>query len=111
MNNNLEVELDFNFVRFIKFLKQNNVFSVAIAAILSERINEITNSFTNNIVLPIINRDGDGDGKKDISKIEDHQIKCLGITFETGKFLLALIKFIIVTYIIFIVSSIFKNFI
>ncbi|MBA42840.1 MAG: hypothetical protein CMF62_02385 [Magnetococcales bacterium] len=110
MNTDLNIDLDFNFVHFIKFLKQNNVFGAAIAAILSDRINEITNSLTDNILLPIINRDGDGDGESDIKTIEDHKVKCLGITFATGKFLMALIRFIIVTYIIFIVSATFKKF-
>jgi large conductance mechanosensitive channel len=105
----MENNLDFDFMRFIKFLQSNNVFNVAIAAILSDRINEITNAFVNSLVIPIINRDGDNDGEKDIKKIEEHQVKIYGITFETGKFLMALIKFIIVTYIIFILSRILKK--
>ena len=34
----------FNFVTFIKFLKKNNVFSLAVAAILSAHVNKLTES-------------------------------------------------------------------
>jgi large conductance mechanosensitive channel len=101
----------FNYVKFINFLKNNNVFSAVIAAIISERVNEITNSLTNNIILPVINRDGDGDGVSDIKSLEDYKIKCFGITFGVGKFITALIKFIIISYVIFIFISISNKYI
>lgn len=104
-------DIDFNFVRFIKFLRDNNIIAVAIASVLSDRINEVTNSFTSNIVMPIINRDGDNDGKKDITKLETKSIKFYGMNFAVGKFVVALFKFLIVTYIIFLLSNILKKFV
>lgn len=102
-------DIKFNFIRFIKFLKDNNILAVAIAAVLSERINDVTESFVNNLLMPIINRDGDGDGERDIKKLENKSIKFKGIDMKIGKFIISMIKFIFVTYIIFLVSSSFKK--
>ena len=38
------------------------------------------------ILLPIINRDGDGDGKSDISKYENYVFKSVDTTFRVGNF-------------------------
>ena len=108
---NDEFDIAFDFVRFIKFLKENNIISTAIAAVLSDRINEMTNSFINNLIMPILNRDGDNDGEKDIQKLEDKIIYVKGIKFEIGRFVLAVIKFILITYVIFILTRIIKKFI
>lgn len=103
---NDEFDITFDFVRFIKFLKENNIISTAIAAVLSDRINEVTNSLVNNLIMPIINRDGDNDGEKDIKKLEEKVITISGVRFQIGRFIMALIKFILVTYIIFIVTRV-----
>jgi len=95
-------DINFNFVRFIKFLQDNNVVSVIIAAILSDRINEMTNTFFDDIILPIINRDSDGDNISDIKKFEDYSVSVLGAKLNVGKVILAIFKFLIVAYILFI---------
>src|SRR5690606_19318780 len=95
-------DIRFDFVRFIKFLKDNNIIAVAIAAILSDRINNITNSFVDNLIIPFVNIDINKDGEKDIKKIQDIKIKFFGIEIKIGEFTLSLIKFIIVTYVIFL---------
>lgn len=110
MNSTDPYDIKFNFVRFLTFLHDNNIISVAIASILSDRINEITNSFIDHLIMPIINRDADQDGEKDISVIENINVKLLGMNFKPGKFFLAIIKFTIVTYFIFLLSSILKKY-
>lgn len=102
-------DMGFNFIRFLKFIEKNNIAGVAIAAVLSDRINDITNEFVNNLILPILNMDLDGDGEKDVKSLEDFTIKFRGIKFTVGKFLIAVIRFIIVTYIVFIISSILSR--
>lgn len=109
MNSSEEYDISFNFVRFLKFLEEHNIIATAIAAVLSDRINEITNSFVNYLVMPIINRDADNDGKRDIKNLEDRVFAFKGVRIQIGKFLLSIIKFIIITYIIFIISSSFKK--
>jgi large conductance mechanosensitive channel len=105
LSENDNFDIQFNFVRFIKFLQDNNIVAVAIASVLSDRINEVTSSIVSHLIMPIINRDGDKDGTKDIKKLEDKIIKIGGIKFEIGKFIVSVVKFIIVTYIIFILAS------
>lgn len=114
MNNSDSVDdydMGFNFIRFLKFLQNNNILGVAIAAVLSDRINELTTSFVSNLVIPLMERDGDNDGEKDIKKIEDKSIKAFGVEFGIGRFAVAIIKFVIVTYIIFIISVILRKYI
>lgn len=96
---------DFNFMYFLKFLKTNNVFAAAIVAILSDRVLDVTGSFVDDIILPIINVDIDGDGKKDIRQFENKIIKFNGINFKIGKFILSILKFLIVSYILFIITK------
>lgn len=95
---------DFNFVHFAKFLSNNNVLATAIAAVLSERISDITHAVVDNILMAVINRDGDGDGKSDINNLEDKVIVISGMRFGVGKVLISLIKFIVIAYVIFLLS-------
>lgn len=103
-----DYDIKFDFVRFIEFLKDHNVISVIIAAILSDRINEITNILFDQIIMPIINRDADGDGVRDIKKFEEYQLEVHGAKFGIGKITISLLKFFIITYIIFTLSNIMK---
>ncbi len=105
-----EYEFSFNFIHFMKFLKDHNILATAIAAVLSERINEVTNIFVENMIMPIINRDGDKDGTRDIKKLEDTEIKIFGINFKIGKVIFAFLKFIIITYVIFIIAKAIRKF-
>ena len=95
---------DFNFVHFAKFLSNNNVLATAIAAVLSERISDITHTVVDNIFMAIINRDGDGDGKSDIDNLENKVIVISGMRFGVGKVIISLIKFVVIAYIIFLIS-------
>tara|TARA_S200000501_G_C20800802_1_gene733943 strand:- start:420 stop:758 length:339 start_codon:yes stop_codon:yes gene_type:complete len=86
---------------FYRFLKKNDIISLSVAAVFSGHINDIINSIVNNIFLPIINRDGDKDGKKDIKKIEKLSINIYGCNITIGKFIVDLLKFILVTMVIY----------
>ena len=99
-----EIDNFFNYSQFFyKFLKKNDILSLSIAAVFSGHINELINSLVNNLLLPIINRDADGDGKKDIKKIENIEFKFLKIKFTIGKLLVDIIKFILVTVVIYLI--------
>lgn len=106
MNTVDKYDVRFDFVRFIKFLRDNNIASTAIAAVLSDRVNEITNEFFEGFVIPIINRDGDKDGVRDIKKFEEREVEIFGAKFKLGRFILALVKFLVITYLIYIISRI-----
>ena len=101
--------LGFNFMRFINFLDKNNIAATAIAAVLSYRINDFTNVFFDELILPIINRDSNDDGNKDLKKFEEYEIVIFKMKFRVGLIMLAIFKFIIVSYIIFIIFRIFND--
>ena len=91
---------------FLVFVRNNNIMSTIIATVLSTYITEFTTSFTDDIILPIIYRDGDKNGKADIDKLKELKLKVSGITFKIGKFILICIKLIIVLISIFFISKI-----
>lgn len=100
---------EFNFGTFVQFLKTHNVFSTVIAAVLSDRIAELTDIFVNSIIMPIINRDTNRDGVRDVKVLEDKILYIDGAKIEIGKFFVAIIKFIIVTYSIFLIARLVKK--
>ena len=100
--------LFFEFNLFIDFLKENHIIATVIATIISTYITNLSVSFTNDILLPIINRDGDGDGEKDIDKYENYILKIYNINFRVGSFCVEIFKFMIITYLMFIISKLFK---
>ena len=53
MSDLIEQEHNFNFVYFVKFLSDNNVFTIVIASILSEKLSEFITSFIDNIIFHI----------------------------------------------------------
>jgi large-conductance mechanosensitive channel len=86
---------------FYRFLKKNDIISLSVAAVFSGHINDLINSIVNNIFIPIINRDGDKDGKKDIQKIETIKVNLFGCNITIGKLVVDLLKFILVTIVIY----------
>lgn len=94
----------FNYIRFFEFLKQNNILTTAIAAVLSYRINDITNELFDGLVMPIINRDANKDGIPDVKKFEDYEVEAFSVKFKVGKMIMAIVKLLIILYIIYIVA-------
>jgi large conductance mechanosensitive channel len=99
----------FTFLHFVNFLKHNKVFPMAIASILSDRINDLANTFVNYIIMPVINRDGDKDGERDIKQLEYRYITLFGIKFMIGKLFVAMLKFMIISYVVFLMTKIGSN--
>ena len=108
-NDSPEIDNFFNYSQFFyKFLKKNDILSLSIAAVFSGHINELINSIVNNLLIPIINRDADNDGKKDIKKIENIEFKLFKIRFTIGKLFVDILKFVLVTMVIYSIIYKFK---
>lgn len=90
---------------FYTFLKENQIVDTAIATIFSKLITDLSYSFIDNILLPIINIDVNNDGKADINDFKNKIININGINFKLGPFIIELIKFIIIMFILFILSK------
>ena len=81
---------------FFSFLKNNNILPTIIATVMSTYITQLTTSFTDDIIMPIIYRDGNNDGKADINSLEHTIMKVNGIKIKIGKFSVVLIKVTII---------------
>jgi len=86
---------------FRKFLVDNKVKENIVTTVLSFKAQDLIESIITNIILPIIERDADGDGKADIKEFEDYKYNVWGITFKFGSFFIALIRYIIIILLIY----------
>ena len=90
---------------FLKFLEDNHIFATVIATVISTYITALSRSLSDDILLPIIYRDGDGDGEEDIKKYQNYVIEIFKIKFRVGNFLIELFKFIIMTFLIYLITN------
>lgn len=100
----------FNFIKFKEFLEQNKAFATAASIVIATQITILASSFTDNIIVPIFDRDTDGDGKKDIIQFENITFKMFGIKIKIGKFIIDIIKFLIIIYVVFIISLFYDKY-
>ena len=60
--------------------------------------------------MPIINIDMNKDGNEDLKeKLENLEVNLLNIKFKTGKFILSLIKFIIISFVVYLITIRFSK--
>ena len=90
---------------FVKFLEDNHIFATVIATVISTYITALSRSLSEDLLLPIIYRDGDGDGEEDIKKYQNFVIEIFKIKFRIGNFLIELFKFIIMTFLIYLITN------
>ena len=90
---------------FYTFLKENQIINTAIATIFSKIITDVSYSFIDNILLPIINIDIDSDGKSDIDNFKNKVIKIQGIHLKLGLFTIEIIKFTAILFMLFIMNK------
>lgn len=93
-----------NMAMFSKFLEQKSIIKTAVTVIISAKIFELSNTFLDTMILPIMYRDSSGDGKPDIKKLESKKFKFMGAEFQIGKFFIEFIKFVLILIIAFIMS-------
>jgi len=91
--------------QFYTFLKDNQIVATAVATIFSKIISDLSYSFVDNILLPVINIDMDNDGKSDIENIKNKIFKFRGIHLKIGLFMIEILKFIIILFILFLLSK------
>lgn len=94
---------------FYSFIIENNIIESITANLLSFKTHELIDSFLENIILPFINRDADGDGEADINNIKNLNIKFFKIDLKLGNFILTLIKYFIIIYLVYLFQIVFKK--
>ena len=97
-------------IDFINFINQNNIIESIVSTIIGFKTQELVESIIDNLILPIINRDADGDGESDINTLKKIKFKFSGITISIGSFILSLIKYILIIFLVYIFQKVFKNF-
>jgi large-conductance mechanosensitive channel len=86
------------------FVIKNSVLLGITVVVIATFVNELVISFINDIILPVIERDGNNDNEPDINRLKHIIYKTNGITFKIGSFLISLIKFCILMVILFFIS-------
>ena len=86
---------------FLDFFKNNNMYATVVGTVLSMYIHDCAQSLTNDIIIPIIDRDIDNDGKPDINIIKNYQLNIMGTKLRVGNFLVHIIKVLIIVVLIF----------
>jgi large-conductance mechanosensitive channel len=89
---------------FTELIMKNSVLFGITIAVMSTFVNQLVLSFINDIIMPIIDRDGNNDNQPDINRIANYTITTNGITFKIGAFIVALIRFVLLLFMIFILS-------
>ena len=97
-------------IEFLVFLKNNKAHTIILASIISTYCLEFINSFTDDIIIPILNIDLNRDGKADLHSIKDFKIKVLGIEFKIGNLIYTTIKTSFILGIIFLLRNKILNF-
>ncbi|MEG0283557.1 MAG: MscL family protein [Erysipelotrichales bacterium] len=90
---------------FVDFLKQGNLVEIATGLLLATAFNTLVKSFTDSFIQPIIDSFGIIDSSGGVS------FKILGINFPVGNFISALISFIIVGAVTFLIVKSYNKFI
>lgn len=88
-----------NYDHLFDYLTKNNILIVVSAALLSYKLNDVSNELFDGIIVPIINSESD-------KKFEDYKVTVFSTTFKIGKVCLALLKFFIILYLIYLLSVI-----
>jgi large-conductance mechanosensitive channel len=95
----------FNLPHFISFLNKFNIIPLAFSLIISLNLNQLSNSFIERIISPIINKLFN---KSDI-KLKDRNFTIVGITFEYGHFLVNLLQFTFTLIILFLLYLLYTH--
>jgi large-conductance mechanosensitive channel len=95
---------------FNDFIMKNSVFFGISVAVLSAFVNELVGSFINDIIFPIIDRDGNDDDESDLKQKLRHKTLTVNkITFKYGSFIYSLIRFSLLIIILLIVTFFIKR--
>jgi large-conductance mechanosensitive channel len=90
--------------KFHDFISKANLFSTAIAFLVSTQVIQVVNAIFDNIVSPAINY---GLTKNKYPKLKDYIITIDDINFEIGAFILTMIKFSFIIFLIYFFISYF----
>jgi large-conductance mechanosensitive channel len=86
------------------FIKSNDLYAVVIGTIFSQFLTELFHSFTNDLIMPMLNLDINKNNVNDVHELKDLKIKFFNIKFKVGSFLVSFVRFIIVVCILLMIN-------
>ncbi len=90
---------------FFLFLDKFNIIPLAFSLIISLNLNQLSNSFIETIISPIINKLFNNDN----IKLKQREITIFGIRFEIGQFLINFIQFIFTLITLYLLYLLYTN--
>jgi large-conductance mechanosensitive channel len=100
----------FDFEELTQFINNNNLMSIAAGFVIARSLEDITNKFFDNLVVPIVKKDSDKDGINDLEDFFNKPLQIYGRSFYFGKVLYQIIKFLVILYTLFLLIRLFKYF-
>lgn len=79
---------------------------MAISFAIGSQINHFTDNIIKEVILPLLSPDMNNDNINDIDKIIKYEVKVGPFKFKIGKIIYNIIKFILIIYLVFIISSV-----
>lgn len=86
------------------FIESNDMYAVVIGTIFSQFITELFHSFTNDLIMPMLNLDINKNNVNDVTELKDIKIKFYNIEFKVGSFLISFVRFVIVGCILLMIN-------
>ena len=86
------------------FIKSNDLYAVVIGTIFSQFLTELFHSFTNDLIMPMLNLDINKNNVNDVHELKDIKFKFFNVEFKIGSFLVAIVRFIIVVCILLMIN-------
>lgn len=88
---------------FIIFFTESNIGYNIIITVIATFVAQYAQSFSINIVEPILNRDGNNDGVADVKKLKNFKPQIFGIQLKLGEFIASTLKMIIMVILVFFI--------
>ena len=86
------------------FIESNDLYAVVIGTIFSQFLTELFHSFTNDLIMPMLNLDINKNNINDVTELKDLKIKAFNVEFKVGAFLVAFVRFVIVVCILLMIN-------
>ena len=87
---------------FLNFIGEHDIIKIGAAFIISSQINQIAANFTENIISPVIK----ATISNDINTLKETRLNILGINFELGAFVAAILRFFVTMIVLYYIFKI-----
>jgi len=87
------------------FINRKELLHTVILTIIATHVTELSASFTDDIIIPLLSTDINNNNKDDIIELKEYKYKLFNKTFKIGSFFSHIIRFIISILIVFLLNK------